>query len=173
MNSHIDSSADDAQEEQLTLRNLHKGLAQLAEELARAVQMSAARDAEDHAKGDNSGELPSPIQAISPRDYFEALLRQCRARDRYFGSDLVGEPAWDIMLELMIARVDAREMKIGELGAAAHAPGIDIRRYVDTLAEAKLIELYQDADPRGDFYLALSSEAARRMAELYRARPRS
>ncbi len=71
---------------------------------------------------------------------FEALLRQRRARDRYFGSTLFGEPAWDIMLDLMIARIDGREMKLSELGVGSFRPETATRQYVDALADAKLVE---------------------------------
>ncbi len=76
------------------------------------------------------------------------------------------------MLELMIARIHGCEMKVSELGAGTYAPGIVTRQYVDALAEAKLVERYEDAGNEADCLLALSSEAARRMAELYRARTR-
>ena len=154
-------------EHAISLWNLHKSLSRLADELA-----EAARETEIRAGNDNPDEAQKPAQAAAPREYFEALLRQRRARDRYFGTTLFGEPAWDIMLELMIARIDGRELKISELGAASYAPGIATRQYVDALGEAKLVETYQDVDHLGDCYLALSSEAARRMAELYRARSR-
>ena len=150
----------------IALWNLHRNLTRLADELA-----GAAREAETHVGNDNrtaANEAP----AVSPRSYFEALLRQRRARDRYFGSSLFGEPAWDIMLELMIARIDGREMKLSELGVGNSAPETATREYIDELAAAKLIERYDDGEETGDCLLALSSEAARRMAELYRARMR-
>jgi len=152
-------------EDAISLWNLHRSLTKLADELADVARGADSRSGNDNAVEDGKA-------ALAPREYFEALLRQRRARDRYFGSTLFGEPAWDIMLELMIARIDGREMKISELGAASIAPGIAARQYVEALADAKLVERYEDADDEGDCYLALSSEAARRMAELYRARAR-
>jgi len=167
MTANVTPALDGEQDDQaISLWNLHKSLKKLADELAQA-----ARETDVRAGNDNPDDRPAAL-ATSPRDYFEALLRQRRARDRYFGSTMFGEPAWDIMLELMIARIDEREMKISELGAASYAPAIATRQYVDALADAKLVECFQDADAEGDCFLALSSEAARRMAELYRARSR-
>ncbi|MBO9498441.1 MAG: hypothetical protein J7496_10450 [Novosphingobium sp.] len=168
MTTRVNPALGDQQDEQaISLWNLHKSLTRLADELAQA-----ARETDVRAGNDNRSGNEAPAPAVSPRDYFEALLRQRRARDRYFGSTLFGEPAWDIMLELMIARIDGREMRVSELALASYAPDMATRQYIDALAEAKLIDLYEDTVAQDDCFLTLSSEAARRMAELYRARSR-
>ncbi|HTN60429.1 MAG TPA: hypothetical protein VL147_02600 [Devosia sp.] len=156
--------------EGISLWTLHRDLTRLADELA-----GAARLAEHHAGNDNSTSAASSDETTplaAPRDYFEALLIQRRERERCLGNELFSEPAWDMMLELMIARIDGREMRISELGAGHHGPGTVTRQYVDALVEAKLIEQYDCTEGSPDCHLALSSEAARRMAELYRARTR-
>ncbi len=158
----------DQEREGISLWTLHRDLTRLADELA-----GAARRVEDNAGNDNaavSKDESAPLAA--PREYFEALLIQRRERERCLGSELFSEPAWDIMLELMIARINGREMRISELGASHHSPGAITGQYVAALVEAKLIERYDCTEGSPDCHLALSSEAARRMAELYRARTR-
>lgn len=152
----------------IALWNLHKKLTQLAEELAKAADNAKA------VHGNDNLETPKPaLHEMSPRAYFKALLMIRRTREQYFGSSLFGEPAWDIMLELMLARIDNREMKTSELGIIADALGTDARQLVDTLEKSRLIDRFHNAEDEGDDYLVLSSEAARRMAELYRARLRA
>ena len=149
----------------LSLWNLQENLAQLAEELAEAARKY------DAAADDDSDAHPS-IEAMSPRQYFASLLELRRMRERYFGSELFGEPAWDIMLELMLARVDEREVTTSELRSHTSSPQIVTRHYIDALVEAKLVDTFENARNIQDPFLSLSSEAARRMAELYRARMR-
>lgn len=160
---------DDPQEPHtIALWNLHRNLARLADELA-----LVAKDA--GTASDNASPSPASniAEALSPRAYFEALLRLRRTREQYFGNKLFGEPAWDIMIELMLARIDGQEKKTSELGAFLASSDSERRTFVDALIESRLVERFHNGEDESDDYVALSSEAARRMAELYRARTRS
>ncbi|HSG34243.1 MAG TPA: hypothetical protein VLA37_06885, partial [Sphingomonadaceae bacterium] len=92
----------------ISLRNLHANLALLAEELAEAVK-----------RFDSALQVgtfgPSTLEAMSPREYFVSLLELRQARDRYFSHRFFDDPVWDIMLELMIARIDDRNILASEL----------------------------------------------------------
>ena len=149
----------------ITLWNLHDHLNRLATDLAEAAKMfdKAASDA---------GREPPAIEAMAPRAFFTSLLELRRMRERHFGTELFGEPAWDVMLQLMIARIDDKELKLSELVGNPASPPVMTHHYVGELIEARLVDRFENADDSNDFYLALSSEAARRMAELYRARTR-
>jgi hypothetical protein len=149
----------------ISLWNLQENLTKLAEELAEAARKF------DAAAGEPDSAQPS-IEAMSPREYFVSLLDLRRMRERYFGSELFGEPAWDIMLELMIARIEERELLASQLKSHSHSPNIVTRHYLEALVEAKLVDRFDNAGNIDDPCLSLSSEAARRMAELYRARTR-
>lgn len=170
MSSPIISANEELEQERegISLWSLHRDLTRLADELAGAARLVEHNPGNDNI-ATSKGE-PAPLAA--PREYFEALLIQRRERERCFGSELFSEPAWDIMLELMIARIDGREMRISELGVGHHSPGAITGQYVAALVEAKLIERYDCTEGSPDCHLVLSSEAARRMAELYRARTR-
>jgi len=141
------------------LWNLHENLHRLADELA-----TAAREIQESAGNDN------PAPQAEPRDYFQSLLQVRRTRDQYFGGAPFSEPAWDIMLELMLARIDGREMRVSELAASAAFPAGVMNGHLDALEQARLIDRFDNTENQNDHFIALSSEAARRMAELYRAR---
>ena len=147
----------------ITLWNLHDHLSRLATDLAEAAKMF------DKASAD-TGRGPPAIEAMAPRAFFTSLLELRRMRERHFGTELFGEPAWDVMLQLMIARIDGTEFKLSELTGNSASPPIASRQYVEELIQARLVDRFENADNEPDFYLSLSSEAARRMAELYRAR---
>jgi len=148
----------------ISLWKLQENLAKLAEELAEAARKF-------DAAGEGGTAQPS-IEAMTPREYFASLLDLRRLREHYFGNELFGEPAWDIMLELMLSRIDAREVLANELKSHSTAPNVVTRHYLEALVEAKLVEMFDNAANSEDPYVSLSSEAARRMAELYRARTR-
>jgi len=170
MTSIIDGQDQEQPQERHTIAlwNLHRNLARLADELALVAKEAGSGD-------DNATPLPvsNVTEALSPRAYFEALLRLRRTREQYFGSTLFGEPAWDIMIELMIARIDGHEKKTSELGAFLGSSDSDRRAFIDALIESRLVERFHNGNDEADDYVALSSEAARRMAELYRARTRA
>ena len=149
----------------ISLWNLQENLAKLAEELAEAARRF-------DAAADNDIDAQPSIEAMTPRQYFASLLDLRRTRERYFGNELFGEPAWDIMLELMIARIDDREILSSELRSHGNSPNVVTRHYLEALVEAKLVDMFDNAANVDDPSIALSSEAARRMAELYRARTR-
>lgn len=149
----------------ISLWNLQENLARLADELAEAARKY------DAAASIDTVATPS-LEAMSPREYFVSLLDLRRMRERYFGSELFGEPAWDIMLDLMIARIDGREIRGSNIKPHGDAPDIVTKHYIQALAEAQLIDIFVNPDDVDDPSLSLSSEAARRMAELYRFRTR-
>ena len=149
----------------ISLWNLQENLTRLAEELAEAARRF-------DAAADNDSDPQPALEAMTPRQYFSSLLELRRTRERYFGSELFGEPAWDIMLELMLARVEDREVLSSQLQSHANAPAIVTRHYLEALVDAKLVDTFENASNTEDPCICLSSEAARRMAELYRARTR-
>lgn len=166
MNSNTHPAVDDRPQadQELSLWSLHEKLATLTRELADAAQRTDALPGNDNL--DSRSEEP-----CTPRSYFAGLLQLRRTRERYFGNSLFGEPAWDVMLELMIARIDQREIKMSDL-ANPNSLGIVTRQYVEALVDAKLVDQFENPENDNDPFLALSSETARRMAEIYRARMR-
>lgn len=169
MNTTIDRmDQDHPQDRHLTaLWNMHRNLTRIADELADAARDLAMSNA-----------LPEPLpesntpDALTPRAYFETLLRQGLMREQFFGSALFGAPAWNIMIELMLCQIDGAKMKMSELGVSFASSDADRGKLVQALIESRLVDSFPNADNDSDDYVALSGEAAGRMAELYRARAR-
>lgn len=158
------SPADERSEQEsegISLWNFQRDLLRLADELSEAP----AEVKHDYRDGE-------PSHPAAPRLYFEALLAQRRKRKLAFANDRLNHPAWDIMLRLMIARIDGRDMRVSEVLANHDSGHTMAREDIDSLLKAMLIERYDCTSGSADCLLALSSEAARRMAELYRARMR-
>jgi hypothetical protein len=76
----------------------------------------------------------SPEAGQTLRAVAERLLAERRKRDEYFPAALFGEPAWDLLLALFIARDDGRAVTLSEAYEAARVD----ERHGPTLIE-KLI----------------------------------
>ena len=61
-----------------------------------------------------------------------AVIRRREARARHFSSDLFADPAWDILLDLALARMTARP---AVLRVAASMSPSAVERWIDLLVE--------------------------------------
>jgi DNA-binding MarR family transcriptional regulator len=79
-------------------------------------------------------------------DFVSRSIHARRLRNRHFPESLFGEPAWDILLELLRAGSEEREVTIPELCEAVGVPGSIALRWLNTLANEGLI--VRRCDPR-------------------------
>lgn len=70
-------------------------------------------------------------------------LRQSRVA--LFGPDLFADPAWDMMLELLLARVERRPVSVSKLCLASGVPQTTALRWIANLVARGLLE--RSADP--------------------------
>jgi DNA-binding MarR family transcriptional regulator len=75
------------------------------------------------------------------------LYRHRRRRSRYFDPRLFGEPAWDILLDLYIARTEARLVSTSSACIAASVPQTTALRCIMKLEDSGLVTR---ADAAGD-----------------------
>ncbi len=106
--------------------------------------------------------------AESPECYFRTLieLRQNRPAN---DAGTKGHQ-WDVLLCLMLARIDCRELTLSELSAFIKTRLDLASEPLLPLLDAKMVDCFDNAESASDPHLTLSSETARRMAEFYRAR---
>lgn len=149
----------------ITLQNAIADISGLAEDLREIAQLFDSALPEGASARTTS-------DAMTPRLYFASLLDLLRTRGRQFSAELSGRPEWDIMLQLMIARIDGREPKLSELSRNVASPPQATRWRAEKLIEAGLAERFENVANPNDFCISLSGAAALRLAELYRARMR-
>jgi len=70
-------------------------------------------------------------------------LRQSRVTA--FGPDLFADPAWDMMLELLLARLERRPVSVSKLCLASGVPQTTALRWIANLVARGLLE--RSADP--------------------------
>lgn len=95
----------------------------------------------------------------------ERLFSERRLRDAAFPSGLFGEPAWDLLLLLFIAREQGTDRTVAELLRDAElAPGTG-RRWIERLARAGLVAPRKDAARPTVRIVELTTQGIDRMSD--------
>ena len=92
-----------------------------------------------------------------------AMIRARRLRDQYFSGELFADPAWDMLLDLLLARLERRTVAVSSLCIAAAVPPTTALRWIKRLTEEGIF--VRTADPRDGrrVFIDLSDEAAEGM----------
>lgn len=141
-------------------------LQQLSEEAGRIAHALAELSERETGSGqdrrDNGGD---DIDATRVR----AMIRARRLRDRYFRPELFADPAWDMLLDLMAARLDGQRVAVSSLCIAAAVPATTALRWIKTLTEHGLFVRVADPQDGRRVYIELSNEAAAALESYLRA----
>lgn len=74
---------------------------------------------------------------LQRRRVAERIVELRAARKKFLPPEILGEPAWDILLELYVAALDGRTLSIGDF--AADTPPSTLRRWLRTLEASGLV----------------------------------
>lgn len=144
-------------------------LQQLSDEVARIASILSSladeqADSESGEEGVSAKEGPSIDAAL-----IRSIIRARRLRDRYFKGGLFADPAWDMLLDLMAARLEKHRVAVSSLCIAAAVPPTTALRWIKTLTERGLLIRCADPADGRRVYIELSDEAARALAAYIRA----
>ena len=88
------------------------------------------------------------------------LYQERRVREQFFlGSDIFGEPAWDILLDLMIAKCLGKKISITSSCIASSVPPTTALRWIAVLEESGFVSRTSDASDRRRAFLKLTNSA--------------
>ena len=152
----------------------HTVLQQLSDEVARIASVLATL-ADDQEGGDaagaadgDSGKDATTVDARMVR----SIIRARRLRDRYFKGGLFADPAWDMLLDLMAARLENNRVAVSSLCIAAAVPPTTALRWIKSLTDQGLFVRCADPQDGRRVYIELSDDAARALAAYIRAAQR-
>jgi hypothetical protein len=122
----------------------------------------------------STGAHTSPLQSPGARmesavERAVALLDLRKKRDLNLGTDLFGEPAWDIMLDLFIRRAAGRRTNATSAAIASRAPTTTALRYIALLEKRGLLDKNVAEHDLRVQYVELSDEAYEKMTDLLSA----
>jgi hypothetical protein len=127
-------------------------LSSLSEEDATAIATAKAPAA---PKGEESA-----IEAPAVR----AIIRARRMRERYFRGEIFADPAWDMLLDLMAARLEGKRVAVSSLCIAAAVPATTALRWIKMLTDRGLFVRSADPQDGRRVYIELSEDSTRALA---------
>lgn len=98
-----------------------------------------------------------------------AMIRARRLREQYFGAELFADPAWDMLLDLMAARLDRQRVAVSSLCIAAAVPATTALRWIKTLTDHGLFVRTADPQDGRRVFIELSDKAAAQLVAYLRA----
>ncbi|KQX25938.1 MULTISPECIES: winged helix DNA-binding protein [unclassified Sphingomonas] len=113
---------------------------------------------------------PSP-PGVANAGAIRDIIRARRLREDLFGVGLFADPAWDILLDLMAARIEGRSVAVSSLCIAAAVPATTALRWIKQLTEAGLLHRVADPDDGRRVFIELTDRAATAMATYFAAVP--
>ena len=104
---------------------------------------------------------PTPSHEIDD-DYLVVVAKSLylarRLRERYVGSGLLGEPAWDMLLDLFVRGAEGKRTAVTSLCMASGVPASTALRWIGTLQDAGLVVREDAEHDRRIAYLKLSAQ---------------
>ena len=99
---------------------------------------------------------PPSITAGDVRD----LLRARRIRADFLPGDLFADPAWDMLLDLLAARLEQERVSVSSLCIAAAVPPTTALRWIRTLTDKGLVERQDDPQDGRRIFIGLAQHTA-------------
>jgi DNA-binding MarR family transcriptional regulator len=112
--------------------------------------------------------LTAETEAVDPSGYrmVADILRLRRLRDKLFGGDLFGEPAWDMLLEVYAAEWTGRKLSVSGACYASGVPSSTALRWILRLERDGWLRRIGDPSDRRRSWLILSEEAHKKICDL-------
>jgi DNA-binding MarR family transcriptional regulator len=109
-----------------------------------------------------------------PASPVEAAYRHLRLRRRReslfetagFGNGMFGEPVWDMILDLYVARSQDKRISVSSLCIAAAVPSTTALRHISLMVQSGLATRQGDPDDARRVYIGLSDRAVELMDTL-------
>jgi hypothetical protein len=144
------------------LRRLSEEVARIAGALA---ELSSSAKSIAHAP-------PRAFTEIADADRVDAntvrnLIRIRRLREQFFPRDLFADPAWDMLLDLMAARLEQSRVAVSSLCIAAAVPATTALRWIRTLTEHGLFVRRADPEDGRRIFIELSDTAGEALAAYF------
>jgi len=93
------------------------------------------------------------------------ILRVRRRREKIFGGDLFGEPAWDILLELYVAERSQQKLSVSSVCYVSAVPATTALRWIQRLEKDGWIERVDDPLDGRRSWVQLTKRASAEMRE--------
>ena len=140
-------------------------LQQLSEEVGRIANVLAALSEDEAAAAAMAvvGAAPNGNGEKLDAGFIRSIIRARRLRDHFFRGEMFADPAWDMLLDLMAARVERQRVAVSSLCIAAAVPPTTALRWIKTLCDQGLFVRVADPEDGRRVFIELSTETATMM----------
>lgn len=112
--------------------------------------------------------FPAPSAELGDDEGMQArlvneILRARRRREKAFGGDLFGEPAWDILLELYAAEHAQRKLSVSSVCYVSAVPATTALRWIQRLEKDGWLERAEDPLDGRRSWIQLTERASGQM----------
>ncbi len=95
------------------------------------------------------------------------MIKMRRMRDQYFDHSLFADPAWDILLDLLAARLEGKKVSVSSLCIAAAVPPTTALRWLTGMTENGLLERHHDPSDARRVFIALSDDSTAKLTAYF------
>jgi hypothetical protein len=163
---------DAASDDTMRLQRLADEVARIARTLAGLANAEPGTlSLHDASTTFRVGPIVTPANFGSERTVareIRALIRVRRLRDRFFAGELFADPAWDMLLDLMAARLEGLRVAVSSLCIAAAVPPTTALRWIKTMTDHGLFVRIADPEDGRRVFIGLGEETATAMAAYLR-----
>ena len=109
--------------------------------------------------------LPEPTEQVGDDEIILArlvkeILRSRRRREKLFGEELFGEPAWDILLELYAAEQTQQKLSVSSVCYVSAVPPTTALRWIQRLEDEGWLERRDDPFDGRRSWIQLTAKAS-------------
>lgn len=110
--------------------------------------------------------IPNKRRSLQHSDEVKVLRNAIKIRKRredYFGADLFGEPAWDMLLDLYLSELQGRRVSISSLTIASNVPATTALRWIQKLIDVGLLQKKADPLDARRYWASLTERGTQKM----------
>tara|TARA_Y100000758_G_scaffold292013_1_gene246848 strand:- start:318 stop:710 length:393 start_codon:yes stop_codon:yes gene_type:complete len=111
-----------------------------------------------------------PVQGGSvSAEQIRDMLRARRIRADFLPGDLFADPAWDMLLDLLAARLEQERVSVSSLCIAAAVPPTTALRWIRTLTDKGMVQRHADPQDGRRVFISLANDTADAMVRWFGA----
>jgi DNA-binding MarR family transcriptional regulator len=138
------------------LRQIADTARALAEDMRRTIEQDAGRR-------ENTATSPAPRPEEASLRTLKLLQKLQEARSSIFGDAVMPEPAWEMLAELMRARLAGQHLSVTSLALSSKSPMTTALRRIEDLIQGGLAVRLPDPADRRRTYVELTPDGMARM----------
>lgn len=158
------SRRNDSENGQGALKNVWQDIDSLTSNLR--LLEAHSKESDGHGPTADAQKLGATEEGLSA-DRIESILKARAARNLYFDSQLFSDPTWDMLLDLMLARLRGHKIPVSTLCISSGVPLATAHRRMIALLKLGLIRRASDQDDARRVLVELTEDGEARMRNYF------